>query len=97
MNDVIGVTIGVFGLIILGVAVLPIVYALLGGIGGWATGLFFGDTILAFLASLGIEGLSMWQIGASLGFISAFFKTTVTTTNLGFISAFFKTTVTTTK
>ena len=47
---------------------------LCGAFAGWIVGLFFGKTILAFLATLGITGFNMWQIGAVLGFVGGFFR-----------------------
>ena len=47
---------------------------LFGAASGWFIGLFFGSTISEILAQIGIEGFSMWQIGAFLGFISGFLK-----------------------
>ena len=49
---------------------------LIGVISGWFVGLFFGDTILAIFAAIGIKGFAMWQIGAFLGFVSSFFRMT---------------------
>jgi len=48
--------------------------ALFGAFAGWVVGWFFDVTLLAFFAELGIQGLEMWQIGMSLGFIGGFFK-----------------------
>lgn len=45
-----------------------------GIVAGWLTGLFIGNTVLGILAAAGIKGFAMWQIGAVLGFIAAFFK-----------------------
>lgn len=50
---------------------------LFGGIVGWVTGIFFGTTILAILNQVGVHGFTMWQIGLFLGFVSAFFVSTV--------------------
>lgn len=47
---------------------------LFGALAGWFVGLFFGKTILAFLATLGITGFKMWQVGAVLGFVGGFFR-----------------------
>ena len=51
-----------------------VVSTLIGAISGWTVGLFFGDTILAVLATIGISGFTMWQIGAFLGFVASFFR-----------------------
>lgn len=59
---------------VISVFIMMVVSTLIGLITGWLVGLFFGDTILTFLACLGIKGLKMWQIGASLGFIGSFFR-----------------------
>lgn len=49
-----------------------------GGIAGWIVGLFFRETILNTFNAFGVNTyeLSMWQIGATFGFVSGFFKTT---------------------
>ena len=51
---------------------------LFGGIAGWIVGLFFTDTIMNTLSRIGVDtmGMTMWQLGATLGFISGFFKAT---------------------
>ncbi len=47
---------------------------LIGAISAAVIGLVFGKVILQIFASIGIEGFTMWQIGAFLGFISGFFS-----------------------
>ena len=54
----------------------PVLGVLIGAFSGWVVGLFFSQTILSFLAVLGITGFKMWQIGAALGFIGSFFRST---------------------
>lgn len=58
--------------------IFGILTTFMGAFSGWFIGLFFGETILGILSSLGITGFSMWQIGAFLGFVGGFFRTTVT-------------------
>jgi hypothetical protein len=55
---------------------LVILSTLMGGIAGWIVGIFFHDTIMNTLDRFGVEtfSMSMWQLGATLGFISGFFK-----------------------
>tara|TARA_R110000796_G_scaffold30122_3_gene80724 strand:+ start:731 stop:973 length:243 start_codon:yes stop_codon:yes gene_type:complete len=48
--------------------------ALFGAISGWVVGLILGQAILGALASAGWTGITMWQLGATMGFIGAFFK-----------------------
>ena len=55
-----------------GLLVHPILGAFFGGVGGWLVGIFFGDLILGTLAALGIKGLTMWQLGVTLGFLSGY-------------------------
>lgn len=45
-----------------------------GGISGWIVGLFFGDIFLGIFKQIGIENVTMFQMGAFLGFIASFFK-----------------------
>lgn len=58
---------------------MPVLGTLIGAFIGWVVGLFFGETILAFLAAVGVKtvGLTMWQVGASMGFLGSFLRTTV--------------------
>jgi len=53
-----------------------IVSTLIGAFIGWVVGWFFGNTILSFFASIGIEGYTMVQLGAVLGFVGGFFRGT---------------------
>jgi hypothetical protein len=59
--------------------VSPILGVLFGATAGWCVGLVFDEEILGFLARFGVDtaGLTMWQIGAALGFIGGYLKTTV--------------------
>lgn len=52
---------------------------LFGAVGGWIVGLFFADTLLSTLARMGMNtnGLLMWQLGATLGFLGGFFRGTM--------------------
>lgn len=51
---------------------------LIGAFSGWVVGLFFGETILFIASQLGIKNVTMWQLGAFLGFVGGFLKTKVT-------------------
>ena len=77
MKDVL-VLIGGTVVVIGGLLILPIAGAFFGGIGGWLVGIVFGDLILGTLAAFGIKGLSMWQLGVTLGFLSGYFKSSTT-------------------
>lgn len=71
----VGIVIGALGAIIGTFFFLIILNTLLGAISGWVVGLVFGETILAIFAKIGITGFTMFQIGAFLGFVGSFFKT----------------------
>lgn len=60
------------------VIVAVILGTFFGGVAGWIVGLFFTDTIMGTLNRIGVDtmGLTMWQLGATLGFVSGFFKST---------------------
>ena len=64
-----------FGFVLL-VILFIILGTLFGGIAGWIVGLFFTDIIMNTLNRFGVDtlGMSLWQLGATLGFISGFFK-----------------------
>lgn len=63
---------------VLFIIVMVILGTLFGGIAGWIVGLFFTDTIMTTLNRFGVDtmGMTMWQLGATLGFVSGFFKLT---------------------
>lgn len=46
---------------------------LIGGITGWIVGLAFGNQILHVFRQVGVDGITMWQLGLALGFISGFY------------------------
>jgi uncharacterized membrane protein len=58
----------------------PLIGVLFGAFAGWVVGLFFTETIIGFFARAGFDvaGFAVWQIGAALGFVGAFFKATQT-------------------
>lgn len=45
---------------------------LMGAFWGWTTELCFGSYILDALSAFGVHGVTMTQLGASLGFVTAF-------------------------
>lgn len=58
-------------------SIVPLIIILptfLGAVGGWVVGLFMGNSILGALASMGITNISMWQLGALLGFVGGYFR-----------------------
>jgi presenilin-like A22 family membrane protease len=59
---------------------LPLLGTLLGAFTGFVVGLFFEESILDFLHRAGVNtiGLPLWQVGASMGFLGGFLKTSVT-------------------
>lgn len=48
-----------------------------GAIAGYISGLLFGDYVLKCLAEFGVHGITMAQLGATLGFAAAFLRTQV--------------------
>lgn len=66
-----------FGMVIAFIS--PIFAVFLGAAAGWIVGLCFEEEIMGFLSRIGVEtvDMSMWQLGAALGFIGGFLKTTV--------------------
>lgn len=66
-----------FGFVL--VLVGPILGVFFGALAGWCVGLVFEDTVIGTLARFGVDtsGLSMWQLGACLGFVGGYLKTTV--------------------
>ena len=55
---------------------VTILSTLIGAFIGMVVGWFFGNTILAFFATIGIEGFTMTELGAILGFVGGFFRGT---------------------
>lgn len=61
-----------------GIFMFVIFGTLLGGVAGWIVGLFFADTILGIASQLGIKNVTMFQLGAFMGFFGGFLKMKVT-------------------
>lgn len=62
-------------LIAIGIILFAVIAGtLFGALAGWIVSLFFNETILTVLMALGIKGISLWQLGAFLGFVSGFFS-----------------------
>lgn len=80
MDDVlkfIGISVAFLALM---VVVVPLA-TLFGALGGWSVGLFWGDAILITLRkTVGLDPqVTMWQLGAALGFVGSFLRTSVST------------------
>lgn len=77
MGQVIAGALMAVGLVML-IIIMVILGTFFGGVAGWIVGLFFTDTIMQTLNRIGVDtmGMTMWQLGATLGFISGFFKAT---------------------
>jgi len=54
----------------------PLIGVVFGAFSGFIVGLFFEQTITEFMTRAGFEmaGYHVWQIGAALGFLGAFFR-----------------------
>lgn len=65
----------IFGAMILVIAPLGVA---LGWLAGWTVQIVFGDLVLNALAAFGVHGPTLPQIGAALGFFSAFLRTQTT-------------------
>lgn len=67
----IGIVIGLFFL-------LPIISVLFGFFAGWVVSLFFNDTVHGVITGIvpGLKDFSLAQIGAGLGFLGSFFRST---------------------
>jgi Na+-driven multidrug efflux pump len=64
----------VIGLVFLAVIIGP----LIGALSGALVGLFFSTPILHVLSQAGLENVTMWQLGATLGFVGGVFRAAVT-------------------
>jgi hypothetical protein len=71
-------TLAYIGTVLLTLVILFVIgplAALFGAFAGWATGLFFGNEILAVLQALGLsKDITMWQLGAAVGFFALFLR-----------------------
>ena len=59
-------------------ALFMIIGPLIGALSGALVGLFFSTPILHVLSQAGLEDITMWQLGATLGFVGGFFKAVIT-------------------
>jgi hypothetical protein len=71
----IGLTMGTFATLFL----LRLIGPALGAFAGWLVGLVFGDAVFSVLRGFGVDTtqFAMWQLGAALSFIGAFFVITI--------------------
>lgn len=74
-NAITGISVIILAAIVLVFGV--ILTTLMGGIVGWIVGWFFSETILITLNRFGVNtfDMTMWQLGATIGFIAGFFRT----------------------
>lgn len=82
MND----TYGFIGSAVVIVALLffmPLVGVIFGAFAGWVVGFYWTSTILQFLQRFGVDtvGLEIWEIGAAIGFLGSFFKSSPSTSS----------------
>tara|TARA_Y100000296_G_scaffold82659_1_gene112167 strand:- start:906 stop:1160 length:255 start_codon:yes stop_codon:yes gene_type:complete len=49
-----------------------------GAFAGWIVGFVFSDTFTAFTAFFGMSAFAPWQVGAFLGFLGGFIRSTLT-------------------
>jgi hypothetical protein len=71
------------GIVFLGLGLLfvaPIIAVFFGALSGWIIGLVFTGEVMKVLSRFGVDtvGLSMWELGAGLGFVGSFFKSSFT-------------------
>lgn len=76
MKDAVGVGIIAAFMVAGLVFFVPLIGAVFGAFSGWIVGLFFDETMATFIQWLEVEA-SPWQIGAVLGFVGGFFKSTL--------------------
>ncbi len=48
-----------------------------GAMGGWFVGLVFDDTLYQLTQHLGLGDTPPWQLGAMLGFVGGFFRSSI--------------------
>ena len=58
------------------VFIAAILSTLFGALAGACVGWLFDETSYKVLTYIGVEGFEMWEIGAALGFIGSFFRST---------------------
>lgn len=74
--------VGTVALLVVGLMLILacIIGTAFGALAGLIVAFFFPNTTAAVLAALGIK-LALWQVGAALGFVSMFVKSSVTQNN----------------
>lgn len=58
----------------------PLIGVIFGAFSGFIVGLFFEQTIVGFMTRVGFDmaSFAVWQLGAALGFVGAFFRSSQT-------------------
>ena len=72
ISKVIGGAVGVAVIMFL----MLLVYPFFGGVAGWVFAWIFDESFLKLVELLNVEATG-WQVGAILGFVGEFFRTTV--------------------
>ena len=78
-----GLFISALGAAVVGIALfLGALLSTLGGaFAGWVVGMFWPHTMAILLAKLGLAGVQMWQLGAMLGFVGSFFRSSTSSSS----------------
>lgn len=73
-------TSGVFLILAFVLTIGPILGVLYGAFSGWLVSLIMDETVRGTISAAipGLKDYQLWQIGASLGFVSAFFRSVAT-------------------
>jgi hypothetical protein len=61
-------------------SLVPLFSISFGALAGWIAGLFYGHTLHLLAQRLGLD-MQPWQLGAMLGFVGGFFKSTTTSSS----------------
>jgi hypothetical protein len=56
---------------------MPLIGIIFGAFAGWVVSLFWPATMAKIALVIGVAGTPGWQLGAGLGFVGSFFKTSV--------------------
>lgn len=67
------------GIILALVLIAPLLGAVFGSFAGFVLGLVFDDTMTKLAAIIGQPDMPAWQIGAILGIVGGFFRSSVST------------------
>lgn len=73
MNDFFAAVVVII-IVVLGIFLMTIAGTIFGALAGLVVGWFFTPTFHVVMTAIGMQTIAVWELGAVLGFVGAFFR-----------------------